>query len=124
MAFDILGYRNANKDFFKDASLEDVAKDAFKRGGYDKQYPDYDTWKKAKGIDTIVQDDLKRRTPPKEGSALGALGKTLLRVPENIAASAITAIQGGSGASINDRGIGNKFVNWVAKRNEELSKEV
>ena len=40
MAFDILGYRNANKDFFKDASLEDVAKDAFKRGGYDKQFPD------------------------------------------------------------------------------------
>ena len=123
MAFDILGFYNKHKDYYGDAPLDKVAKDVYTRAGYDKEYSDFDTWAKQEGVDQHVQDDLKRRNPPKEGSALGALGKTLLSVPENLAASAITAIQGGGGASINDRGIGDKFVNWVTKRNEELSKE-
>ena len=59
MAFDILGYHKQNKDLYGDASLEDVAKDVFSKGGYDKEYPDYDTWKKAKGIDSIIQENSK-----------------------------------------------------------------
>jgi hypothetical protein len=39
MPLDILGYYNANKDFYGDASLEDVAKDAYQRDYKDK-YPD------------------------------------------------------------------------------------
>jgi hypothetical protein len=60
---------------------------------------------------------------PEEKSTLGAFGKTLLRVPENLAASAITAIQGGEGPSITNRGIGDRFVNWVNERNKSLAKE-
>ncbi|MEN6468047.1 MAG: hypothetical protein ABFD45_03725, partial [Smithella sp.] len=62
MAFDILGYYNDNKSFYGDAPLEDVAKDAYQREYKDK-YPDYDMWKKVKGIDSIVQEDTQRRNP-------------------------------------------------------------
>ena len=63
MAFDIQGYHEKYKDFYGDVPLDEVAKDAFTRGGYDKEYPDYDTWKKATGIESDVQTDLKKRTP-------------------------------------------------------------
>ena len=56
-------------------------------------------------------------------SALGALGKTISRVPENLLASGITAIQGVKGASVTDQGIGDKIVNWVDERNKALSRE-
>jgi len=62
--FDILGYQKANKDYYGDMPLDEVAKDAFTVGGYDKEFPDYDSWKKAKGIEPIIQEDIKRRTPP------------------------------------------------------------
>jgi hypothetical protein len=58
-----------------------------------------------------------------EGSTLGAFAKTLTRVPENVVAAGIKAVQGVSGASVTERGIGDRFVNWVEKRNEALSKE-
>ncbi len=63
MPFDILGYQQKYKDQYGDVPLEAVAKDAFTRGGYDKEYPDYDTWKKAKGIDSVVQEDTQNRRP-------------------------------------------------------------
>ena len=56
-------------------------------------------------------------------SALGALGKTISRVPENLLAAGITAIQGVKGASVTDQGIGDKIVNWVDERNKALSRE-
>jgi hypothetical protein len=58
----------------------------------------------------------------KEGSTFGAFVQTLARVPENIAAQAIGAIQSQGGASIADAGVADKFYKWVMKRNEELSK--
>jgi diguanylate cyclase (GGDEF)-like protein len=63
MAFDIQGYHEKYKDLYGDVPLDEVAKDAFTRGGYDKEYPDYDTWKKATGIEGDIQTDLKKRTP-------------------------------------------------------------
>lgn len=65
MALDILGYRDKWKKFYGDKSLEDVAKDAYTRGGYDKQYPDFDTWKKESGIDADIQADNEKRNPIK-----------------------------------------------------------
>lgn len=62
--FDILGYQKENKGYYGDIPLEEVAKDIYSRGGYVEKYPDYDTWKKAKGIEPIIQEDIKRRTPP------------------------------------------------------------
>lgn len=74
MAFDILSYHKQNKDRYGDVPLEDVAKDVFSRGGYDKEYTDYDTWKRAKGIDSIISEDLNKRksleTPKEESSIL------------------------------------------------------
>ena len=61
--------------------------------------------------------------PVEDRSTLEAFGKTLLRLPENLAAKAITAVQGQEGASVADRGIADKFVNWVEKRNKELGEE-
>lgn len=63
MPFDILGYKDKYKDFYGDAPLEDVAKDAYSRG-YHQGEPDFDTWKKSAGIDSSIQEDIKRRTPP------------------------------------------------------------
>lgn len=53
-AFDIKGYYEANKDYYGDVPLEDVAKDVFSRGGYDKKYPSYDDWKKASGVQNHI----------------------------------------------------------------------
>jgi len=55
--------------------------------------------------------------------ALGALGRTAARIPENLVAKTIMAIQGQSGASVADRGIADRFVNWVDDRNRKLSEE-
>ncbi len=55
--------------------------------------------------------------------ALGAFGKTVGRIPENLAAKTIMAIQGQSGASVSDRGVADRFVNWVEDRNRKLSEE-
>ena len=59
----------------------------------------------------------------KEGSTLGAFGQTLSRVPENLAAKLIMAVQGQEGASVADKGIADRFVNWVEERNRKLSEE-
>lgn len=61
--------------------------------------------------------------PPEEKSTLGAFARTLTRVPENLVASGITAIQGVEGPSVTNRGVGDRFVNWVDERNKALAKE-
>jgi len=60
---DLLGYYNKHKDYYGDIPLEEVAKDAFTRGGYDKQYPDFETWKKETGIAADIEEDNDRRKP-------------------------------------------------------------
>ena len=67
MAFDILGYRDKYKSYYGNMPLEDVAKDVFERD-YKDQYPDYDTWKKEKGVDQVLsgnapafEDKLRRQ---------------------------------------------------------------
>jgi hypothetical protein len=60
--FDILGYRDKYKGYYGDMPLEDVAKDVFQRD-YKDQYPDYETWKKDKGIEPLIQEDNDRRKP-------------------------------------------------------------
>ena len=74
MAFDILGYYKDNKEFYGDAPLEDVAKDAYQREYKDK-YPDYNSWKKIKGIDSIIQEDISKR----KSSEISDEGSGLLR---------------------------------------------
>lgn len=68
----------------------------------------------------IPEEKKKKETP---GTTLGAFAKTLTRVPENLVASAITAVQGVEGASVTDRGLGDKIVNWVDERNKALAEE-
>ena len=53
--------------------------------------------------------------------ALGAFTDTVSRIPENLAAKVVMAAQGQSGASVADRGVADKFVNWVEDRNRKLS---
>jgi hypothetical protein len=62
-AFDIQGFYNKYKDYYGDIPLEDVAQDVYERFFY-KDYPDYNIWKKAVGIESVIQEDTKRRTPP------------------------------------------------------------
>jgi hypothetical protein len=56
-------------------------------------------------------------------SGLGALARTALRIPENVAAKGLMALQGQSGASVADRGPADRFVNWVEDRNRDLAEE-
>ncbi|MFZ2809449.1 MAG: PLxRFG domain-containing protein [Desulfosalsimonadaceae bacterium] len=63
MSFDILGYQKANKSYYGDAPLIDIAKDAYEQDFKD-QAPDFDTWAKSSGIESHLQEDIKRRTPP------------------------------------------------------------
>jgi hypothetical protein len=62
--FDIQSYYNKTKDYYGDVSLDTVAKDAYNRHVNHTEFPDYDTWKKAVGIELLIQEDIKRRTPP------------------------------------------------------------
>ncbi|PKN36610.1 MAG: hypothetical protein CVU62_13915 [Deltaproteobacteria bacterium HGW-Deltaproteobacteria-2] len=67
-----------------------------------------------------VTDQIPKK---KERSSAGAFVRTLTRVPENLLASAITAAQGKSGPSVANPDVGDKFVQFVNKRNRELSEE-
>ena len=62
MPFDILAYKDKFSDYYSDKSLDDVAKDVYSGGGFEK-FADYDTWKKDTGIEAIIQSDLQKRTP-------------------------------------------------------------
>jgi hypothetical protein len=62
MTFDLAGYRDKYKDFYGDAPLEDIAKDAYSRG-YHQGEPDYDTWKKSSGVDQHIQRENETREP-------------------------------------------------------------
>ncbi|HNZ31845.1 MAG TPA: hypothetical protein PKJ25_07110 [Smithellaceae bacterium] len=59
--FDLIGYRDKYKDYFEGATLEEVAQDAYRRGGFDQEHPDFDKWKKTAGIEKIIQEDTERR---------------------------------------------------------------
>ena len=63
MPFDILGYYNTYKDRYPNATLDDIAKDVFVGGEYDKEFSDFNEWKKAAGIDSIINEDIERRKP-------------------------------------------------------------
>lgn len=62
-AFDIQGYYDKNKDYYGDMPLDDVARDVYERT-FSEYYPDYNAWKKAAGIESIIQEDTKRRALP------------------------------------------------------------
>ena len=70
-----------------------------------------------------VREEEVVEAPKREGSSLGAFGRTLSRIPENLAAKAIMAVQGQEGASVADRGIADRFVNWVDDRNRQLAED-
>jgi hypothetical protein len=72
---------------------------------------------------TLAGDRSPWAEPDTSKSTLGAFGRTLTRVPENIIASGIQAVQGVEGPSVVNRGMGDKFVNWVDERNKALAKE-
>jgi len=70
--FRLQDYYNAYKDYYGDVPLETVAKDVYQREYQDK-YPDYENWKKAKGIDQIIQEDNDRRKPSFSNKVMGAI---------------------------------------------------
>ena len=81
MPFDILGYQRKFKDYYGDAPLADIAKDAYKIGGYDNDQPDFNAWVKTAGIEPHLQEDYHRRNQPKEEA--DGLGESLLKIPKS-----------------------------------------
>ncbi len=73
MAFDILSYRDKYKDYYKGKSLDEVAQDVYSGGGFDKS-DDYDTWKKNTGIDSVLEEDRRRRNPTFTDKLANAVG--------------------------------------------------
>ncbi|MEW6260608.1 MAG: hypothetical protein AB1547_11990 [Thermodesulfobacteriota bacterium] len=65
---DIRGYYEANKHYFGNTSLEEVAKDFFVRSGDDRKYPSYEEWKKRVGIQSIIEEDNYRRSSNRQVS--------------------------------------------------------
>jgi len=70
MAFDILGYYNDHKGFYGNAPLEDVAKDAYKRGFHQGE-PDYGTWQQKQGVASILDEDAKKRMQDNPSNPIG-----------------------------------------------------
>ena len=93
MPLDIIGYRDEYKDFFKDKPLEDVAKYAYTRHGYDKQSPDYETWKKEAGISNAIEEDNRKRNP----SFLDKLSASVASVAPQYADITTSALKGATG---------------------------
>jgi len=59
--FRLQDYYNKYKDFYGDIPLEDVAKDAYTRLEFNKDYATYDHFKKETGIEPLIQEDNDRR---------------------------------------------------------------
>jgi|GEM_PF-6433905 len=76
---------------------------------------------KIKELENLGRDRIKELE--KSGTATGAFLRTMSRVPENLLASGIMAVQGQGGASAVNKGIGDRFVDWVQKRNTDLANE-
>ena len=74
-------------------------------------------------VDDIQRFSQEEKTGEGEKSSLGAFARTAMRIPENLAAKTIMAVQGQTGASVADRGIADRFVNWVEERNRKLAEE-
>ncbi|MBP7231326.1 MAG: PLxRFG domain-containing protein [Syntrophaceae bacterium] len=70
MSFDILGYYNDHKVFYGNAPLEDVAKDAYKRGFHQGE-PDYNTWRQKQGVASILDEDAKKRMQDNPSNPIG-----------------------------------------------------
>ena len=76
---------------------------------------------KIKELENLGRERIKELE--KSGTAIGAFLRTMSRVPENLLASSIMAVQGQGGASAVNKGIGDRFVDWVQKRNTDLANE-
>jgi hypothetical protein len=85
-----------------------------------RQKPDAGRWEK---VDLSTYGRAKEPEKERGRSTFGAFAKTLSRVPENLAAKTISAVQGQAGASVADRGIADRFVNWVEDRNRKLAEQ-
>jgi hypothetical protein len=80
MRFDILGYRDKYKSHFGDAPLEEVAKFAYEKGGF-AQDQDFDTWKKSYGVESVLQDEIKKKRvalEPSVAHTVGASGASIV----------------------------------------------
>jgi hypothetical protein len=133
MALDILGYRDKNKDFYGDTPLEEVAKDAFSRGGYDKKYSDYNTWKKESGIDVDIEEDRRLRNPTFEDKLRskvdgdGNIVKSFLQGGAEGITTELPFMVGGAlqfvGSHLPFKGIekaGKSLKDWAEEKRQEL----
>lgn len=116
MAFDVVAARNEG---YSDAEIADYlagqkkfdANGARKEGYSDTEIISHLSIEPEKGYDVV--------------GGLKTLGGSLLRVPENVVASGIEAIEGQSGASVVDnKGFADNFVNWVQGRNKKRQEEI
>ena len=64
MPFDIKEYHKKHYDYYGDTPLEEVGRDIYTRGGYDKRYPDFNEFTKAAGMDQAILEDRRKRNPP------------------------------------------------------------
>ena len=90
MAFKISDYYNQYKDYYGDASLEDVAKDIYDRGGHANQYKDFETFKKTTGMDAEIQADNEKRRPKsfmdKLSEGVASVAPGLEEIPKGLSA--------------------------------------
>jgi len=63
MALDIFEYQKKYKDFYGDSPIQDVAQDAFTRFGYDKKYPDFNSWANDMGITPHIEAENRKLNP-------------------------------------------------------------
>ena len=71
--FNLQEYYNKNKEYYGDASLADVAQDIYEREGHAKNFGTFENFKKETGIDSAIQEDIKRRTPSFLSKLMGAI---------------------------------------------------
>ena len=114
--FDIVRYYNDNKSYYGDIPLEDVAQDALSARFY-KQYPDYNSWKQAAGIEPLIQEDTKRRTPSFSSKLMGAIP---FHYEEELYRDAYIAMIGSIKLSNKDRARMKTLLNGCQDRNLKI----
>ena len=96
--FNLIKYRDDNKDIYGDMPLDIVARDAYD-AGYHQGEPDYETWKEKNGLDEIIQKDKEHRKALMQANQKAKAQDT--ESSSNIVNSSPTATDNGNTIDVN-----------------------
>ncbi len=118
MAFDLQVYRDQYKDYYRDASLDDVAKEIYTREGHAQQFPDFNEFKKAAGVDAAIEEERRRKNPSFTEKLQDAVAKITPAGFEDISTGFVKGLTWGYAPAVKtpeDAGVVHKMATGAAQ---------